>query len=240
VRRLPLTITTLIAIAAAAAVAAAPASARHPPLIKEFALPPGVSPPFGIARGLGGDMWFSAGDFIGRISYDGDVVTYQVPTANALLGSVTRGPQGKMWFTERDGNKLGRIDRRGRIQEFPISTPDSVPQAIVFDRAGTPWYTASEDVNAIARLNADGSVTEFPVPTLNARPQGMVLGPDDALWFTERIGKIGRFDPATSSFREYPLAPAQTRSALPSGPTRRSGSPTVLPPASDASPRKET
>src|SRR3954453_13797633 len=90
VRKLALTITTLIAIATAAAIAAAPASARHRPLIAEFALPPGVAPPFGIAGGAGGAMCFSAGDFIGRISYDGDVVTSQVPTANAPLGVGTR------------------------------------------------------------------------------------------------------------------------------------------------------
>lgn len=173
----------------------------------EFALSDGAVGPFGIAAGPRNSVWFGAGDYVGQVTDRGRVVTYRVPTANANVGWVTRGPDDAIWFAERDGNKIGRIDARGRIREISLPTPDSVPQAIVFDRRGRLWYTASE-ANLLGRIDPDGRIAEFPVPTPDALPLGMTLGPDNALWFTQRSAeKIGRFDLRTQRITEYPLTP---------------------------------
>jgi virginiamycin B lyase len=49
-------------------------------------------------------------------------------------------------------------------------------------------------------------IHEYAVPTKGAHPHDPAVGPHDALWFTEQMtNKIGRLDPKTGEFKEYPL-----------------------------------
>lgn len=203
----------LAAMSLPAAVLVAPSTAIADPRtstptqvsVTEYVLPPGPEAPFGISPGPANSVWFGAGDYVGRVTPRGRVVTYRVPSRDANVGWVQQGPDGALWFAERGTNKIGRTDARGRMTETTLPTPDSAPQALVFDRRGRLWYTGSE-VNKLGRIDTNGSIREFPVPTSDALPLGMVMGPDNALWFTERNAeKIGRFDLATETFTEYPL-----------------------------------
>jgi virginiamycin B lyase len=57
---------------------------------------------------------------------------------------------------------------------------------------------------AVAELKV--SIHEWAVPTKGAHPHDPAVGPDGALWFTEQMmNKIGRLDPKSGSFKEYPL-----------------------------------
>ena len=50
------------------------------------------------------------------------------------------------------------------------------------------------------------TIREWNVPTKGAHPHDPAVGPDGALWFTEQMSnKLGRLDPATGTFKEYPL-----------------------------------
>lgn len=50
------------------------------------------------------------------------------------------------------------------------------------------------------------TIHEWAVPTKGAHPHDPAVGPDGALWFTEQMAnKIGRLDPNTGEFKEYPL-----------------------------------
>src|SRR5690348_3237727 len=134
----------LLALATTAAVAAAsPPPTCTSACIAEYAAPvPAVyNGPFGIARGLGDDMWFGDQDLVARIDRDGTTTTYTVPSPGAGVGWIARGTDGAMWFTERFTGKLGRVDNRGRIREYTIPTPNSVPQAVAMDDDGIVWFT---------------------------------------------------------------------------------------------------
>ena len=49
-------------------------------------------------------------------------------------------------------------------------------------------------------------IHEWAVPTKGAHPHDPAVGADGALWFTEQMqNKIGRLDPATGAFQEFPL-----------------------------------
>jgi virginiamycin B lyase len=49
-------------------------------------------------------------------------------------------------------------------------------------------------------------IQEWTVPTKGAHPHDPAVGSDGALWFTEQLqNKIGRVDPKTGAFKEYPL-----------------------------------
>jgi virginiamycin B lyase len=49
-------------------------------------------------------------------------------------------------------------------------------------------------------------IQEWDVPTKGAHPHDPAVAPDGSLWFTEQmVSKLGRLDPATGKFKEYPL-----------------------------------
>jgi len=39
----------------------------------------------------------------------GSITEFPVPTADSGPWAITAGPDGNLWFTEYDGNKIGRI-----------------------------------------------------------------------------------------------------------------------------------
>jgi virginiamycin B lyase len=50
------------------------------------------------------------------------------------------------------------------------------------------------------------TIREWAVPTKGAHPHDAAVGADGALWFTEQMtNKIGRLDPKSGAFKEYPL-----------------------------------
>lgn len=64
-------------------------------------------------------------------------------------------------------------------------------------------HSASPDAN-VSELKA--AIHEWQVPTKGAHPHDPAVGTDGALWFTEQMmNKIGRLDPSTGTFKEFPL-----------------------------------
>jgi streptogramin lyase len=87
----------------------------------EFPLPASSGIPQAITAGLDGNLWFtectfnsSSGkctdDRIGRITPGGQITEFPpLPTPGSEVQHITAGPDGNLWFTEQDGNKIGRI-----------------------------------------------------------------------------------------------------------------------------------
>jgi streptogramin lyase len=44
-------------------------------------------------------------------------VEFPIPTPNSQPLGITPGPDGALWFTENEGNKIGRITTAGAITE---------------------------------------------------------------------------------------------------------------------------
>jgi virginiamycin B lyase len=40
---------------------------------------------------------------------EGEIIEYDIPTANAGPYGIALGPDGAMWFTENQGNKIGQL-----------------------------------------------------------------------------------------------------------------------------------
>jgi virginiamycin B lyase len=56
-------------------------------------------------------LWFTelVGNKIGRISIDGQITHYELPTLGSGPFSIVTGSDGAVWFTENDGNRIGRL-----------------------------------------------------------------------------------------------------------------------------------
>ena len=162
--------------------------------------------PIQIASGPDGALWFteSTGNRIGRITTNGDVSEFPIPTANSQPEGIATGPDGALWFTESLGNKIGRITTAGVITEFPLPTGGSSPLGIAPGADDALWFTESLG-NKIGRITTAGVITEFPLPAGGSSPSGITAGPDGALWFTESGGhRIGRITTA-GVITEFPL-----------------------------------
>jgi virginiamycin B lyase len=62
-----------------------------------------------------------------------------------------------LWFTEHNGNKIGRITTAGVITEFPIPTAGSTPWGITAGPDGALWF-AESNANKIGRITTAGGV----------------------------------------------------------------------------------
>jgi streptogramin lyase len=176
--------------------------------------------PVGIVAGPDGNLWFTEShltgcgvDFcstvqasIGVITPQGTIKEYPLPGTRTLPGSITRGPDGALWFTEilltgpefnTGGGTIGRITTAGSISEFQLPTADAQPAGITLGPDGNLWFTESA-VNQVAKIQPSGTVTEFPatefpLPNAASQPDDIALGSDGKLWFTEPgISSIGR------------------------------------------------
>lgn len=187
------------------------AAAQPVGVITEFPTPSGDIQ--GIAQGSDGNFWFVqlGTSEITRITPTGAVTEFPTPTANSQPNDIVAGPDGNLWFTERDAaaNRIGRITPAGVITEFSLSSTGS-PGFITAGPDGNLWFTKSNN-NNIFRMTTEGNVTgTFPIPTAGSAPAGITTGPDGNIWFTGFFSnKIGRVTPA-GSITEFTLPTASS------------------------------
>jgi virginiamycin B lyase len=128
---------------------------------------------------------------IWRFSLGGSpAVPYPVPTPNAGLFGIALGPDGKVWFTELSGNKIGRLSVTDGITEFPIPTLASGPYAIASAKDGRLYFTEFNG-NKIGAITTSGVIDEIPIPTPNAHPAGIAVMSWDAMFTESGAGKLG-------------------------------------------------
>ena len=157
----------------------------------EFAI---SGPANSITTGPDGNLWFTEGTIVGRLTPTGIVTEFSVPTPLSALGQITAGPDGNLWFTEGRVDKIGRITPAGSVAEFPVKQGGQ-PFSISAGPDNHLWF-AEVAGNRIGRISASGNLTEFELPQPNSKPTVIVAGPDGNLWFTESAGgRIGRITP---------------------------------------------
>lgn len=173
-----------------------------------------------------GNLWFTAGgggfsrladvplgNRIGRLAPDGILTEFETPTPESAPTSLKVADDGGVWFTERSGNHIGRLDpSTGRIREYPIPTPVSGATGIALDAQGGVWFT-SKKASRIGRLDpATGEIREFATPDTAALPSTVTVDHHGFVWFDERgTDKFVRLDPATGRMTEYTVPTAGSR-----------------------------
>src|SRR5437588_145666 len=71
---------------------------------------------------------------------------------------IVAGPDGALWFTEFNGNRIGRIITSGVITEYSTGlTPGSFPTRIAVGPDGALWFTEFSD--RIGRIATTGAIT---------------------------------------------------------------------------------
>jgi virginiamycin B lyase len=141
----------------------------------------------------------------------------QCSSGNAAPLRIAAGPDGALWFTESNSNKIGRIATSGSITEYCIPTPSATPQGITAGPDGALWFIEA-GANNVGRIDAAShAITEFPIPTANSQPEEIVTGPDGSLWITESINAIGRITVA-GKITQFTRNSGSSPSAITAGP----------------------
>ena len=157
--------------------------------------------PHDIVAGPDHNLWFteSIANRIGRITVNGDVTEFSIPSPGSGPSGIVSGPDGNLWFTENAAGRIGRITTTGVITEFelPSESRNRGPAAIVAGPDGNLWFTESRG-GRIGRMTTAGDVTEFAAASF-ASPGGIAAGPDGNLWFTDSNGYEGRIARMTTA-----------------------------------------
>jgi streptogramin lyase len=125
-----------------------------------------------------------------RVGFDASIcgvfTAFHVPADGSAPVGITNGPDGALWFTEPDANRIGRITTSGTITEF---TTSGTPESIAPGPDSTIWFTqcGSNQVGQIATTG--GTVYESHIPTANAGLYNITADPRGGFpWFTETLG----------------------------------------------------
>lgn len=152
--------------------------------------------PRGITAGPDGAMWFteSGADQIGRITPDGAITEYPLPsrgTVHAFPDGIVTGPGGALYFQEALAGQVGRIDpRTGVITERRIVPAGSggpgrvVGGPLLLGPDGAFWF--GDGATTISRLTHSGQPQPFRIAPPADGIRSMVAGPDGRLWFADQ------------------------------------------------------
>ncbi|HLH99113.1 MAG TPA: carboxypeptidase regulatory-like domain-containing protein [Xanthobacteraceae bacterium] len=152
---------------------------------------------YGNVRGQNGDEWFTSfveDGPIARVTQDG-VLTKFYPPTKGKPQRLQVDSDGIVWFTERRGGKIGRLDpKTGEIKEFQLPGPEPSPYAIGIDRDHMIWYSSHEQ-DTLGRFDPKtGQVTEYPFPHSEIAMREFFLDSQGRMWYASSVNnKVGYF-----------------------------------------------
>lgn len=102
--------------------------------VTEFPMPRPNSGPGDITAGPDGNMWLVElggvmdgiavdGNRVARVTMDGEITEFPIPSEGGTPINIAAGPDGNVWYTK--GAAVGRVTMDGEITEFPISADGS-------------------------------------------------------------------------------------------------------------------
>jgi virginiamycin B lyase len=140
--------------------------------------------------------------FVGLVSVPRD--NLQAANSSIAPVGITRGPDGNLWFTEFNGDHIGRITPAGKLSGFPLPTP-LFTQGVTAGPDGNVWFSAG--MNQIGRITPTGHIRLFALPQTGHFVLNLAAGSDGNVWFVDVIGNaIGRITPL-GHIREFRFGP---------------------------------
>jgi virginiamycin B lyase len=158
-------------------------------------------------------VWSTAGTRIVGLNIETkQFVAYDIPhfletKRNPGAYGIDVAGDGRVWFVEREANKIGRLDpATGKIDEFKTPGVD-VPRRMGADWDGNVWVGFHETGKLVKFDQKTAQMTTYQPPTEHNGAYHVVADPKHkVLWLTEQTAdKIARFDPKTETWTEFAL-----------------------------------
>jgi len=189
---------------------------------KEWILKTPKSGPHGEAADKDGNIWFTtnAANYLGKFDPKTEQITeYRMPDPAATgVHTPLFDKNGTLFFTLETGNMVGRMNpKTGAIDLKTVPTPKARPYGLVINSRGIPYFAEAGAGNLATFDPVTMEVKEFAMPDKvsgagcevpgckNAGVRRIGITADDAIWYGDyNRGVIGRFDPKTGKFKEWP------------------------------------
>lgn len=168
------------------------------------------SAPHGVIVGPDGAPWITDGgrNAIVRVDPNTRAITrWPLPdsASNANLNTLTFDHRGRVWFTGQSGF-YGRLDPVSGDMKVWRAPRGTGPYGMATTPTGEIYY-ASLAGNHIARIDVEtGVATLIEPPTPNQGARRLWSDSKGNIWVSYwNTGQLGRYDPATRSWREWKL-----------------------------------
>jgi streptogramin lyase len=137
-----------------------------------------------LTNGPDGNLWFTQGRWIGRITPSGQVRRFSAGIGTgAVVQSLASAPDGNLWFTvvnealDAGTGPIGRMTPGGAVRLFRTGVE---AWDITAGPDGNLWFAESNG-ERIGRMTPAGVVSEFPptprmTPVVGRGPRGIVVG----------------------------------------------------------------
>jgi streptogramin lyase len=172
-----------------------------------------MTPVGGITFGPDGNIWFPAGDQVGKLNpTTGIIQEFDLPSFTNFQGQIVSGPDGDLWFATF--RKIEKVNpATGAVQEYSIPGvfPGMSGGSIAFDQTGILWFAFIGKGNNVVMGGLDpttGQIEQFVLPDYtqmmgwNPYGQSIVLGSDGGIWYIGSSG-VDRFDPISKTVRMF-------------------------------------
>jgi|GEM_PF-4145757 len=173
-------------------------------LVKSYRIPTAGGQPYGVAIGRRDVVWFTeftAGKIGWRLP-NGVFHEVRLLSPKAHPTAIAASGNGSAWFLEGNVHRIGLVDLKGRLLEFPVRrlSKDEVQLCqVATDDNGNGWFTTSLNIGKITR---NGQVTYFDLAP-GHQANCIMQGADGAMWFTEHnaVGRLSR----KGNLTEFPM-----------------------------------
>jgi virginiamycin B lyase len=158
-----------------------------------------------------GGVWYS-GNRNARIARldaaSGQVKTFMMPdTAVRDPHTLIFDGRGNILFTAQQAGYVGRLNMAsGKIDVLKPAPGRTLPYGIRLDSKGKAWVNLF-GTNQLALFDPVALTTKvIDTPRADARTRRIEVTPDDMVWYVDYAqGRLGRYNPVTSKFDEWPI-----------------------------------
>jgi virginiamycin B lyase len=160
-------------------------------------------------RFLNGDVWATGVTSQRILRLDPSTrkfIVYSVPRGSAPYGLAIGGDK-LLWYAARIANVVVRLDAStGKLTRHDSPTLRSGLRGLAADSEGNLWAAATESGKLVKVDYRTGAVTEYAPPSEDSGPYSIDVDTKrNLVWFSEIYSdKIGRYDPASNTFLEFP------------------------------------
>jgi streptogramin lyase len=140
----------------------------------------------GLASGPDGNLWYTSGQWVGRMTPGGVVTRFPFPPDFAYTEGyplpIAAGPDGNLWAFDVAHGNLWRITPQGVFTVFgPPTWPQTCCSTVGPDH--NLWVANTRDVVV---MQPDGKVLhDYQLPADAGTPLSITRGPGNALWLLE-------------------------------------------------------
>jgi len=137
---------------------------------------------------------------------------FPVPKGSHPYG-LAIGGGNSVWYVGNYSDELVKLDpKTGELSRYKVPSLKSDLRRMAADAEGNLWAGAHEAGVVVKVDYRTGKMTEYRTPTENSGPYSVDVDTTrNLIWTGEHYGdKLGRFDPKTNTWAEFPLPSVDT------------------------------